>query len=551
LRDDDEVEVRGWDFSGQVLAAKVPGRSGKDEWADVLPFNLVPRRVLADEDGNVQGFEVKFKWVDGRASETTIPGSFLGSPMRTQVLAQLGIHLLPEQAKVVAEFLSAVLSGYSNLSHDRVVTRAEWIGDELNLPNATYPAAPWLAELDAYGRVGEEAGAREAWQEIVRTAMQWPRAMCVLGMPFATIYLKRMAAENFALHVTGESHSGKTLVAELAMSELSSAQCPHGALYRTWNASEKAPQNLMKLVGVLPVWLDETATAGLDDERFTNSIFQLAQGRARMVADKVGGLEPGGGIRWDACLLSTGEARLSNKSGLTGMRRRVFELYAPIFEDGSGETIDELVALARKHFGWPLRWLAADPHPDRARASYERLLMAAAPAARGQQVELAQAGNVAACMAGFAELGRACGVKVPERALKDGVLFVFEKLVRASADEGADVGERALRALKEALNTRSQNFLDPEERADATRERWGVTFEDGVVGITGEATLAHVLGEFGRIEDIVPALEKLKKMGVLIHDAGRATGRRRIWVPGRGLTMTRLYLFKLSERGRA
>lgn len=537
------VTVQGWDLSGSVLARMK--RNGPEA---VLNFLPVPHTVYRDEDDEVRGFAIRFEWPDGPTREATVPARVIRAARPADVIADAGgPDLAGPEAKVIVELLCAVRDGLSSAVEERVVTRAEWRDGRLSVPGYSGRAGGWRTELAAYGERADvsEDEARAAWAEVIGLARAEPKLVLTLGMPLGSVYTVPLEADAFAVHLTGESHSGKTEAGELAMSTLSSARRPHGKLYRTWNMSEQAPANLLKRVGVLPVWFDEAATSGLDNEGFTRLLFRLAQGRARVVADTEGGLREGSDERWTSCVLSTGEARLSTRSGLTGLRRRVLEVYAPLVAGARGEQLHgQLLERARRAYGWPLWWTAADPDLPGALRTFHDLFGHLAESARGQQVEVAQAANVAVCVTGFRQLARAAGISVPARELRTRAAWVFERLMRAAEEEGADVGERGLRAIKEALQTTS-NFCPPE--ADIFVRRWGVYYEDGYVGILGEATLAMILEEFGGLPDPQPVLEKWAEHGILRHDPGTYTARRGVFVPAKGrVVQSRLYLIRVA-----
>ena len=537
-----EPEVAGWKLSPpELMKWKPKGDDG--EWVLALPFVPMPEAIIRDEDGQIRGFRIRFIIRGSEDTTVVAPSLLVRVQSPSNVLAAVGgPDLSTDQARVLVKLLTDVIAGKGkNIEEDTVVTRAVWRGDVLYSPGVN-PVAEWQPELAAYGVCADidEEQARENWAEIVELALTEPKAMMVLGMPIGSIYCAPLRADSFAMHLTAESSTGKTESAEIAMSALSSARRPHGALYRTWDASAQAPTNLLKMVGPLPVWFDETAVFAGDDVEFTNLLFRLAQGRGRLIADVEGGLRSGSGERWDACLLSTGEARVSNRSGLTGLRRRVIEIYAPLTHV---ETHDQMLSLARKSYGWPLRWLVQDPDPQWARDLHMQIFGAMSDEAKSQQVEVAQAANLATCAVGFGTLARLTGASITARQLADAAKSVFRKILAASADEGADIGERALWAVKEAIQ-RSGNFYAPED--EMFIQRWGVTFDDGYVGIIGAATLAEILLRYAKLTDPVPVLERWADDGILQHDQKKHTGRRSVYVPGSGMRISRLYLVKVA-----
>lgn len=538
------MKVLGWSFDAKhkiLLKAKMV--KGETEWVEALPFLPRPISIIRDEDNEIRGFRISFEFYGRQDREIVVPGMFVRASSPANVLAQCGgPEISREQGLVMTKLFTDLIAGKGrDIGKETVVTRAEWVGDELHAPGRQ-PAAEWLPELAAYGHIADidEAEAKKAWADIVTNALdQSYRSVIVFGMPIGSIYCNPLKVDSFALHITGESSTGKTESAEIAMSTLSSARRPRGALYRTWDASAQAPTNLLKMTGPLPVWFDETAVLAGDDISFTNLLFRLAQGRGRVVADTEGGLRAGSGERWDASVLSTGEARISNRSGLTGLRRRVLEVYAPLMN--RADEHDVILGKARRAYGWPLRWLEESPGLDEAQKLHDWLFGRLSDHSKNQQVEVSQASNIVTCAVGFSTLARLCGVSVPRAELLVVAIAMFEKVLLAAADEGADIGERGLNAIKEAVKS-SGNFYSADD--ELFIRRYGVVFDDGYIGIVGKAMLAEILLKYANLPDPTPVLKRWDDEGILQHDVGKYTGRRTIYVPRRGMKLSTLYLVR-------
>jgi hypothetical protein len=532
-----DTDSLGWAFRSGWLSQRRDKR-----WIARAQFNVVPHEVLVDEDGQVRGYDVTFEGAGPAPKRMVVPSTFMTADKRGQLLSELeGPDLMPAECAAVAEFLSAVRA--SGLFRTRpVLTRAEWRGGELRVPGEL-EASPGKEELVVYGDAADvaEDDARREWRNVVDEAAGWPKLAVLLGFPLGALYVTLLKDKQiFTVHVTGESHTGKSESAEMAFQQLGDARRPDGRLYRSWNQTAKAPGNVLKQVGVLPVWFDEAANLGLEPDQFTQMLFNLMEGRERKIAGNAG-RNVSGTSTWSACVLSTGEARLTIQSGLTGVRRRIMELYSPLADDVDAHL--RMLASAQRAHGWPLRWLARDPRPAEFLALQKRLFLEMAPEASGQQVELAQAGQVATCVAGFAQLARVCGRGVEYGELEGAALSVFEKLQRSGADEGADIGERGLNAVKEALLGSGRFF--PANEEPIGQQRWGVWFGDDTVGIIGRSTLALILREYAGLRDPKPVLDKWAEQGVLSHDRGRDTRKRKVWVQGRGLVTTKLFVVRI------
>jgi hypothetical protein len=354
-------------------------------------------------------------------------------------------------------------------------------------------------------------------------------------MPIGSMYVRPLELDNFALHITSESSQGKTESAEIAMSAFGDARKPRGRLYRTWDVSEQAPIALFRQVGCMPVWFDETAVLG-DDTRFSTIIFRLAQGTNRMRADAYGGLTEGSADRWDTCLLSTGEARITITSALSGMQRRVLEIAAPLTDM---DTHGKIQAKVRQARGWPMRWLVSDPDVEWAQETHREIFGRLSDEARSQQVEVSQAANIATCAMGFAVLCRLAGLRPMPRAIIRAATDVFRDTLEEAADRGADIAERGLNAIKAAMNQYPDRFLAPDE---GLHERWGVVFPDQTVGIVSDTVLKDIFARFGGAPDPMPTMRRLRDMGRVVAEDGRLRSRRKFFMPTQGMVSDRIYV---------
>jgi hypothetical protein len=202
---------------------------------------------------------------------------------------------------------------------------------------------------------------------------------------------------------------------------------------------------------------------------------------------------------------------------------------------------DIMLGHARKAYGWPLRWLEQRPDVEEAGELHDWLFGKLSEHSRSQQVEVSQAANIVTCVLGFAILARLVDVRVSKEMLRDAAVRMFQKVLLAGADEGADIGERGMNAIKEAVKS-SGNFYSPDD--ELFMRRYGVVFDDGYIGIVGKAMLTEILLKYANLPDPTPVLKRWDDSGLLQHDEGKYTGRRTIYVPRRGMKLATLYLVK-------
>lgn len=190
-------------------------------------------------------------------------------------------------------------------------------------------------------------GTYEKWEGMIRKEVLGYvplEAALVLG---ASAIIVGFAGEeggqgSLVAHLTGDSSTGKTTAAMLAVSVGGSPDSRDKGLLSTWNSTRNAMMAKLGSNYGLPVGLDEASMAGLKD--FSVTIYTLAEGRekARMTKD----LELKEGSSWSTTILSTGEHGLLTKSSRNaGLRVRLLEFQSVAWtrDARNAEAIKEVV----------------------------------------------------------------------------------------------------------------------------------------------------------------------------------------------------------------
>lgn len=547
------VEGYSWELGDELHQYSVKKVNGEsvEEWVPVLPFNIVPMRALR-EDADVGAIEAKIVYKTGRVKHVTIPAAVTSASRPAQLLAEeCGVEVLPKQGNVVADFTSMIVNERSTVASKDVLVRAEWDDETLRVPGLyeVSPRKPFI-ELAKYGGTrGDEAAAKKAWAGVLQMARYHPKMLLALGMPLGSIYAARlrrppynMGTSTFALHLTGDSARGKTQLAVSAMMTLGDAteKSTRSNLYRTWDMSNQAPVALAHQLGVLPVFFDEAATSQKTPEEFTQQLFALAQGTERQRATVTGDLDEVD--RWECCVLSTGEMRITAKSGLVGVRRRVQELYAPYSDSG---TADMVYSAASQFYGWPLRWIAEDSEPDIAAT----LLADVKHEGWDEQITWLNAAalNLSICGLGALMLARKLNVEeVTVGLVRNAVRIVADKMARAAVEEGVDAGVKLLKAVWDAVAQRPNNFPEDGSPPMLTREREGVLFADGTVGVMTRSALFKIAREAG-LPDPQAGVRLLAAQNLMVTEQSRDQIMKTINIGGGQRIRKRIYIFKPLE----
>lgn len=553
MNDEPVVPGFSWD-EGTKLVRLGQTKDGEDEFVPVLPFNVVPLRSLREGD-TVKVIEADVVYVNGRRKRVQFPTEIIAASRPAQVLAQeTGIDINHKEASHLAEFLEIIATEQSTVPDEEVLTTSEWRGDVLVAPGE-YDVSPrkQFAELAKYGQTkGDEERARAQWRGVLQIAAHPgnEKFLLVLGMPLGSLYAARlrrppysMGTGTFALHLTGDSARGKTQAAVTAMMTMGDAseKATEANLYRTWDMSAQAPIALAHQLGVLPILLDEAATSQKTPEEFTTSLFALAQGTERQRATVKGDLDEVD--RWECCLLSTGEMRLTSKSGLVGVRRRIQEIYAPFV--AIKEHSDEAFRLASSSYGWPLRWITRDPQVDLAVSLLPQIEHGFDDAVTWLN---AAAQNLSVCGLGTLMLARSLGMEeVGVMQVHKAVQSVVEKMGRAAVEEGLDAGIKLAKAVWDAVAMRP-NAFPQEDMTPAYKDREGVRFKDGTVGVISRSAMMKIAMESG-LPDYQAGI-RLLQASMMMETEGNRDQIAKSYLDDRGeVQRKRMYVFKpLSER---
>lgn len=507
----------------------------------VLDEALVPLEII-EGDGIPVGAFVRVHFAHLPHREVFMPAEAVTSRDPATVLhTNTGIPWTPEDAKQVRRWLSVLLARTPKVSRVTALVKPIWDGDRPLLPGGNLRLLPahnagWLAAYGQSAAVTEDE-ARNAWHSVLARALPHPRLLTVLGAAAISVYLQRLLRDSFIAHIYGDSRRGKTLGERSAMSAFGNPDL----LVKTWNTTRIAAVERLATANILPVALDETATAGMKDEVMEAIVFGAVTGVGRSRAAKQGGLRDE--QSWNLTILSTGERRLTSVSGLTGAKARILQVQAPLTPDA--KEIEEIHELAQSHFGWPLTWLR-----DQGNA-YVDLVDADVRTAEQVLVELATnpvartlARHLAGCVAGVRALSFWCQADVSLADVLDAGRAVLAEIQSQLEEEGPSAADRLRNAVFEAEARRGWAFPVRGQYDDGKRpiELEGIKQGDWLAVFP--TALGKIAKEAG-LTDYDPALKELRDRGELRTDAdGKHLSRTVRTDSG----TTRAYVFRRPEQ---
>jgi hypothetical protein len=170
-----------------------------------------------------------------------------------------------------------------------------------------------------------------------------------IGFSSAIIGLigKSIEADSLAIHIYGESTTGKTTAAQLAASVWGNPSRTGSGLLRDWNSTQNALiAELRNNTGVTVV-LDEASMSNVYD--FTNTIYKLASGRDKSRLNRDAQMKET--ATWYTTIVSTGEHALTTHANNNiGLLMRVIEIGDLVWTN-SGAHADRIKRKTVDNFG--------------------------------------------------------------------------------------------------------------------------------------------------------------------------------------------------------
>nr|WP_114788091.1 DUF927 domain-containing protein [Lactiplantibacillus plantarum] len=128
---------------------------------------------------------------------------------------------------------------------------------------------------------------------------------------------------NLLCHVAGQSSTGKTTMADLAVSVAGRPNTDRNGLIRTWSTTQNALTITLNGNNGIPIVFDELSMVPFKD--LTSMVYQIADGSEKSRATQSAGLKEQ--RLWSTAILSTGELKLTDKiNGNDGLLVRLLEI---------------------------------------------------------------------------------------------------------------------------------------------------------------------------------------------------------------------------------
>lgn len=170
-------------------------------------------------------------------------------------------------------------------------------------------------------------GSYDLYMEMLEQyVLPFPPLTFILTASLATVILgylgDKMDFENYIIHLTGQSSSGKTTAAMLAISPFSCPDKKKNTLMATYNSTDTGLLALLRGLNGVPFAFDEISTSKL--KSFTKMIYSISNGADKIRCNSDAEIKETG--TWRTIVFSTGEHSILERSNQNvGLRVRAFE----------------------------------------------------------------------------------------------------------------------------------------------------------------------------------------------------------------------------------
>ncbi len=356
----------------------------------VMRRPVIPMRILVDPERR-ETIELAMMREGGWRTQA-VERRILGTSRDVQVLRDFGAPIDQENARDVVKFFSAFEElNEKTLPRMRTTRQCGWVdvdGKRDFLAPQPIAGAPltFVGDEDAVCGLGV-GGSPHEHEELIRTALSECDESAVavaaaLAAPMIEIF---GLADSFALHLRGDTSTGKSTMLHVATSIYARPK----SYLRGFDATPFFISALAAARCDLPMVFDEVGAAARPED-LARIVYSLANGRSRGQGQRDGSMRRS--QTWRTVVLTSGEHSLvPDDSGPGGLRARVLNLRVVGFGSLDKEGIDDVRARSDEHYGhfgraWLERLRTADWSKLReVHRDSSRYLAASATGARARQ----------------------------------------------------------------------------------------------------------------------------------------------------------------------
>lgn len=302
--------------------------------------------VVPDENGNITRVSSYIDLV--KASFDIDTGDFRGVLEFESLLGRKSISVKRE-VYVLQENLKTLINKGINITRQNMASVSEALqkrekelemGEEVeivhsNLGFGVFEDRRIFKLYDCIGIKSRYVGSRDVTphgsydlylEMLEEYVLPFPPLTFILTASLATVIIgylgDKVDFENYIIHLTGQSSSGKTTAAMLAISPFSCPDKKKNTLMATYNSTDTGLLALLRGLNGVPFAFDEISTSKL--KSFTKMIYSISNGADKIRCNSDAEIKETG--TWRTIVFSTGEHSILERSNQNvGLRVRAFE----------------------------------------------------------------------------------------------------------------------------------------------------------------------------------------------------------------------------------
>ena len=266
--------------------------------------------------------------------EIVVPKSLIASASKIVALAEQGIAVTSENAKLLVKYLSDVENQNDNfIKIKRSTSKFGWLNKDF---------IPFDGDIIFDGdmkfkQVSESVttqGSYTTWLDHVRTVRARKRieSKFCLAASFASVLVVPLRGLPFFVDLWGGTEAGKSVALMLAASVW--ANPDENAFIGDYKSTETALEAKADMLNHLPMLLDDTSNQNRRlAENFESLVYVLCSGKGKTRSNKDIGINRES--RWKNCIITNGEKPLTSYVNQGGAMNRILEISCDgyIFED--------------------------------------------------------------------------------------------------------------------------------------------------------------------------------------------------------------------------
>ena len=318
------------------------------------------RSIRVDRTTGYEFLQIEYLRVSTRCIESQwIPSDQLTS-QKSEQLIQFGLDITMTNKKQVTE---ALLASRAHAQVENVYNQFGWgeIGCEPVFYHAkAIPERNYFLSEDSKLNIRPN-GYLEKWLEMYNANIKGHTPLelaVVLGCAAPIVaYLESKHTDLKTLFVAlnGQSSSGKTTAAMLALSVAGAPSSTKNGLLKSWNATINSMMSMLDGVNGIPVCFDELSQTRATD--LTALLYSLAEGKQKDRSTKDGGLRES--AHWSTVILSTGELSIFNRlANNLGLRVRILE-FSHVQWTRDAEQSESIKNVIAQHYGHVLPYFVS------------------------------------------------------------------------------------------------------------------------------------------------------------------------------------------------